>query len=245
MWFGDLVDVRTIPEAGQDLHIRWDPTEIEKPDGKFDGMKRVAMITIVVSLSLMVLITFCCIYWRKRKFRDKYDEGGQEDLDLPLFRFDTIAHATNDFSGDNLLGKGGFGPVYKGTLPDQEIAIISGKRNKGILYPRHGVTLIGHAWRLWKEGVPLEFLDPCLGHSCNPSEVLRCMHIGLLCVQQHPLDRPNMASVVVMLNNESALPQPKEPAFFMERTSAEEQVSSGEKTPYSINEITYTQLEPR
>ncbi|KAI4332981.1 hypothetical protein L6164_017839 [Bauhinia variegata] len=123
MWFGDLVDVRTIPEAGQDLHIRWDPTEIEKPDGKFDGMKRVAMITIVVSLSLMVLITFCCIYWRKRKFRDKYDEGGQEDLDLPLFRFDTIAHATNDFSGDNLLGKGGFGPVYKGTLPDQEIAL--------------------------------------------------------------------------------------------------------------------------
>lgn len=34
------------------------------------------------------------------------------ELDLPLFDFAAIAAATDHFSTDNLLGKGGFGPVY-------------------------------------------------------------------------------------------------------------------------------------
>ena len=37
----------------------------------------------------------------------------QEDLDLPLFDLDTILNATNEFSRNNKLGGGGFGPVYK------------------------------------------------------------------------------------------------------------------------------------
>ena len=36
-----------------------------------------------------------------------------EDLELPLFKLDTIANATNNFSFNNKLGQGGFGPVYK------------------------------------------------------------------------------------------------------------------------------------
>lgn len=33
--------------------------------------------------------------------------------ELPLFTFDTLANATDQFNDDSLLGKGGFGPVYK------------------------------------------------------------------------------------------------------------------------------------
>lgn len=40
----------------------------------------------------------------------------EEDLDLPLFDFPTIANATNDFSEKSKLGEGGFGSVYKVTL---------------------------------------------------------------------------------------------------------------------------------
>lgn len=39
---------------------------------------------------------------------------GQEDsMELPLLDLATIVNATNNFSTDNKLGQGGFGPVYK------------------------------------------------------------------------------------------------------------------------------------
>ena len=44
---------------------------------------------------------------------EKKDEGRQEDLELPFFDLGTIVNATNNFSDNNKLGQGGFGPVYK------------------------------------------------------------------------------------------------------------------------------------
>ena len=55
-----------------------------------------------------------------------------------------------------------------------------------------------------------------LRDSCVVSEVLRSIHVGLLCVQHHAEDRPTMLSVVLMLISEGALPPPKQPAFFTE-----------------------------
>jgi hypothetical protein len=40
----------------------------------------------------------------------------REDLELPFFSLTTLANATNNFSSNNKLGEGGFGPVYKVTL---------------------------------------------------------------------------------------------------------------------------------
>ena len=40
-------------------------------------------------------------------------EGEEDDLDLPLFSLPTISAATNKFLGNNKLGEGGFGPVYR------------------------------------------------------------------------------------------------------------------------------------
>ena len=57
-------------------------------------------------------------------------KGPEEDMELPLFDLSTIARATDDFSLNNKLGEGGFGPVYKvnwqyvGTLNSKEIAVI-------------------------------------------------------------------------------------------------------------------------
>lgn len=36
-----------------------------------------------------------------------------DDLELPLFDFDALTKATDDFSNANKLGQGGFGCVYK------------------------------------------------------------------------------------------------------------------------------------
>ena len=40
-------------------------------------------------------------------------ESEKEDLELQLFDLATISSAANNFSDSNLIGKGGFGPVYK------------------------------------------------------------------------------------------------------------------------------------
>ena len=97
---------------------------------------------------------------------------------------------------------------------------------------------------MWKESRPLDLIDPCMENSCVLSEALRCIHISLLCVQQNPEDRPSMSNVVVMLGSESALPQPREPAFLTEKYFLEAD-SSSKLLSSSTNEISFTMLEPR
>ncbi|XP_034210910.1 G-type lectin S-receptor-like serine/threonine-protein kinase At4g27290 isoform X2 [Prunus dulcis] len=100
------------------------------------------------------------------------------------------------------------------------LEIVSGRKNRGFHHPDHHHTLLGHAWLLWNKNKGLELMDSCLDNSYVKFDVLRCIQIGLLCVQKLSLDRPAMSSVVFMLGNEGAiLPQPKEPGFFTERSS--------------------------
>lgn len=44
---------------------------------------------------------------------DQTSEGPKEDLELPFFDLATMANATDNFSLNNKVGEGGFGPVYK------------------------------------------------------------------------------------------------------------------------------------
>ena len=73
------------------------------------------------------------------------------------------------------------------------------------------------------------------------SEVLRCIHVGLLCVQQRQEDRPNMSVVVLMLSSETLLPKPRQPGFYTD--SPEPDYSSS--TPCSENEFSSTLFEAR
>ena len=70
------------------------------------------------------------------------------------------------------------------------------------------------AWRLWKDGESLEFIDQSIADTSNAAEVLKCIQIGLLCVQEQPKRRPTMSVVTTMLTCENpTLPEPCEPAF--------------------------------
>jgi hypothetical protein len=89
-------------------------------------------------------------------------------------------------------------------------------------------------------------MDACLGDShSQQSEVLRCIHVSLLSVQQRPEDRPSMSSIVLMLGSESSLPQPKEPGFFIQKDTNEPYSFSSKHESSMTNEISITLLEAR
>ncbi|KAI3912730.1 hypothetical protein MKW92_039042 [Papaver armeniacum] len=101
------------------------------------------------------------------------------------------------------------------------LEIISGKRNRNFYHDNHHHYLLGHAWILWNEGTPCELMEPGLedSNSATCQKVLRCIQVGLLCVQTLSEDRPSMSDVVFMLSSENPLLlEPKEPGFFFERS---------------------------
>ena len=103
------------------------------------------------------------------------------------------------------------------------------------------------AWQLWNEGKGLELTDPILlDETCPPFEVLRCIHVGLLCVQDQAIDRPTMQDVAFMLSNETLqLSPPKQPAFFNNPTA--EKLGNSEIMPEicSLNNVTISVMEAR
>ncbi|KAF5781024.1 putative protein kinase RLK-Pelle-DLSV family [Helianthus annuus] len=98
------------------------------------------------------------------------------------------------------------------------LEVVCGEKNRGFIYKEHCNNLIGYVWRLHNEDNSLQLVDKCLGESINESQILRSVHVGLLCVQRDPEDRPTMESVIMMLGSESPLPSPKEPGFYIEKT---------------------------
>ncbi|KAI3457034.1 hypothetical protein Pfo_013697 [Paulownia fortunei] len=125
------------------------------------------------------------------------------------------------------------------------LEIVSGKRNSAFSYGDRHLNLLGHAWTLYKEGRSIELVDTCLHNSGSLWEVLRLIHVGLLCVQQFPDDRPSMTSVVSMLDNEVMLPQASHPGFFTESDRFASESTGSTNPASSINEITITRLDGR
>ncbi|PIN05636.1 Serine/threonine protein kinase [Handroanthus impetiginosus] len=103
------------------------------------------------------------------------------------------------------------------------LEIVSGKKNHGCYHSERALNLIGLAWELWIEGKAMELIDPTLDGSNHKNGIIRCINVGLLCVQDDAMDRPSMTEVISMLTNESLqLPEPKQPAFFVGSTSTSE-----------------------
>ena len=103
------------------------------------------------------------------------------------------------------------------------------------------------AWQLWNKGKGLELMDPTiLDESFIPSEVLRCIHVGLLCVQDQATDRPTMLDVVSFLANETIqLSTLKQLAFFINTIMKESNVFENKSKIYSVNNVTISKLDAR
>ncbi|CAI0550201.1 unnamed protein product [Linum tenue] len=96
------------------------------------------------------------------------------------------------------------------------LEIVSGRRNTDFYDPEIPFSLVCWAWELWKKGKPEGLIDPAVKDTCvNHVEAVKFIHVGLLCVQEVPGDRPTMSSVAQMLSSSDSqsFPLPGEPAF--------------------------------
>ena len=99
------------------------------------------------------------------------------------------------------------------------------------------------AWKLWKEDNMKTLIDGSMLEACFQEEILRCIHVGLLCVQELAKDRPSVSTVVGMICSEIAhLPPPKQPAFTEMRSGIN--TESSEKK-CSLNKVSITMIEGR
>ncbi|XP_054812245.1 G-type lectin S-receptor-like serine/threonine-protein kinase At4g03230 isoform X2 [Prosopis cineraria] len=76
---------------------------------------------------------------------ERLEENDSEGIEVPYLDFDSILLATDNFSDVNKLGRGGYGPVYKGKLPGgQDIAVkrLSSVSSQGLKEFKNEVVLI-------------------------------------------------------------------------------------------------------
>ncbi|KAI3495256.1 hypothetical protein L1887_37504 [Cichorium endivia] len=126
------------------------------------------------------------------------------------------------------------------------LEILSGRRNTGSCYTTGRHNLLGQTWTLWKEGKALELLDKSIRADISENEVLRCIQIGLLCVQENLEDRPDMSKVSLLLSSETVQKSlPKYPGFFIRKENSETEFSSKQDDSITTNEITISILHGR
>ncbi|KAK6229543.1 hypothetical protein SCA6_018494 [Theobroma cacao] len=159
-WFGDILNLQQLSEEdpnGKTIFIKLSASEFDSSG----GAKKFWWI-IVIAVALVVLLSACYIVFQWRKSlknkgeadasqdillfdmemsttsssefsgSDKVGKGKRKDAALPLFSFVSISAATENFSLENKLGEGGFGPVYKvsylpfkSPLPEVEFKLLS------------------------------------------------------------------------------------------------------------------------
>ncbi|GJN32668.1 hypothetical protein PR202_gb21188 [Eleusine coracana subsp. coracana] len=171
------------------------------------------------------------------RFDDDVEDGKSHEL--KVYPLDWIKAATCNFSDSNKLGAGGFGPVYLGKLSGgEEVAVKRLCRNsgQGLEEFKNEVILIAKlqhrnlAWRQWNEDKGIELIDPSIRESCSVRQVLRCIHIALLCVQDHADDRPDIPAVILMLSSDNLnLPNPRPPTLMLRGRDAETRSDQAEE----------------
>ncbi|KAJ0983623.1 hypothetical protein J5N97_011878 [Dioscorea zingiberensis] len=140
IWTSELTDIRVFTNDSyeQDLYVRLAAIDLgQSSTASGKSSKWVTPFVIILVLTVLILACIGYLMWKRRKrrqsramqesnnsFHDRSNQGlsswndqlelsQKNDLELLLFDFGTIVSATENFSADNKLGQGGFGPVYK------------------------------------------------------------------------------------------------------------------------------------
>ncbi|XP_050944334.1 uncharacterized protein LOC103485320 [Cucumis melo] len=133
------------------------------------------------------------------------------------------------------------------------LEILSGKKNNNSHNGEHSEDLSSFVWTNWRAGTTTNVIDSTLTVGSR-MDMERCIHIGLLCIQENLVDRPTMNSIVTMLSSSTlTLPIPHKPAFFLHSMSTNNHIVSrsdgnGRENPSiqpSINNLSITEIHAR
>ncbi|KAK9665497.1 hypothetical protein RND81_14G115500 [Saponaria officinalis] len=158
VWSKDLIDTQQISGGGVEFFLRLAVSELE---GGKSHKWTVIIVLVVAAIGTTLLVIFIYLLWRKQRRRFATGQGtreeglsryntedniGQVELqEPPLYTFDNLRNATDNFHLGNKLGEGGFGTVYKGVLENgDEIAIkrLSRSSEQGMEEFMNEVTVI-------------------------------------------------------------------------------------------------------
>nr|XP_043638846.1 G-type lectin S-receptor-like serine/threonine-protein kinase At4g27290 isoform X2 [Erigeron canadensis] len=138
-WFHDLIDIREY-DTNQSLYIRMDASDLQgRVIIQSLSSERKGILLILLSVASVVIflsaLAYACKLKKKRPhmsgqgnqkhdFHNKDKSLWVEQLDgLQYFSLRKVVNATDNFSVSHKIGEGGFGPVYKGVLDGQEVAV--------------------------------------------------------------------------------------------------------------------------
>ncbi|KAJ6848792.1 cysteine-rich receptor-like protein kinase 15 isoform X2 [Iris pallida] len=129
------------------------------------------------------------------------------------------------------------------------LEIVTGRKSNTFGDSGDEHDLLSYTWKHWSEDTGLEIVDPSLGEGFSRNEVLRCIQVGLLCVQDVPASRPLMSSAILMLDSPTAtLRAPVQPTFSagIRRTDCSDRSASESRSiAGSVNDVTISELHPR
>ncbi|KAL3523550.1 hypothetical protein ACH5RR_016384 [Cinchona calisaya] len=125
------------------------------------------------------------------------------------------------------------------------LEIVSGKKITEFIYGNNEnkKRLMEYAWKLWNENEILDLVDPKLEGPYDETQIQRYVHVALLCVQASAIRRPDMSTVLSMLNGEIAeLPQPNSPSSSVRSYGAiwdSLESECSQETEYSVGDDAY------
>ncbi|TVU16911.1 hypothetical protein EJB05_32914, partial [Eragrostis curvula] len=127
------------------------------------------------------------------------------------------------------------------------LEIITGRKNSSSYANSEEsfVLLMSLVWEHWTARTSKGLLDPFLSCQAPQDQILKLVNIGLLCVQDSPVNRPMISTGNVMLGSDSiSLQAPSRPTFCIPEMQANLDVQS--KAIASPNEVSVTEVvEPR
>ncbi|GMH24266.1 hypothetical protein Nepgr_026109 [Nepenthes gracilis] len=107
------------------------------------GLSVGVIIGIVIASCVIMASILVLLWWRGYLGGKDYEDKEFQGLDTGYFTLRQIKAATDDFHPKNKIGEGGFGPVFKGLLPDGTVIAVKQLSSKSKQGNREFVNEIG------------------------------------------------------------------------------------------------------